>query len=193
MNQVTSKVFYYKQNGTVLSDLAGNYYGNWRTRGLTGNLPGTIIPVGLLELFSLYDQYKLLAFTVRWFPANVGQESDSQLLSNNGLRRGDVIVYSDQRFDPTAVVPVNIGQVINQGSARMINARRPYKRTLFRASGNPDWGSCKDYANNPDQWDASIEMIINNAQPSTVLPFNQIHLYYYTVQWKVLVRGRSQG
>lgn len=187
-NQVSTKVFYFKQNGTIISDLAGNYYGNWRSRNLLTNPP-----FGILQLFDMYDQYKILAYTVRFFPANVGIESDSAIFAAAGLKRGNTIVWSDQRFDSNQATPSSISNVINNASSRIINSRRPYKRTIFRAKGNPNWGSCHDYTTDPDPWDSSIEILVNDATPSSLTPpLVSIQLYFYTVSWKVIVRGRRQ-
>lgn len=184
--QISTKVFYFKQNGVISPDLAGNYYGNWRS----ANFLTAPAPFGVLDLFGLYDQYKILGYTVKWFPANVGIEPDSALFVSSGLLRGDCITWTDQRFEPTNPQPVNISGVINNASCKMINPRRPYRRSIYRSKGNPEWGSCQNYTTAPDSWDSSIEMLVNGATASTATATPV--LFYYTVQWKIVVRGRRQ-
>lgn len=180
-NQVSSKCFYFKQNGQIATPGAqDSFYQQFRTQ----NMLVPPLPTNILDLFSLYDQYKILAMKVRLYPANVGTEP-GQVLASAVWNRGDQIVWSDQRVD-TAIVPIFVSEVINNASAKMINPRRPYARTIFRAKGHPQWGSCVNYQNDPDDWDASIEILGNNATPGRTL-------WFYTIQWKVVVRGRRQG
>lgn len=144
------------------------------------------IPVGILDVFKLYDQYKILGFTVRLFPANVGTEPGTGVVGPPVFNRGDQCWWTDQRFDSTALQPLFISEVINNASTRMMNPRRFQRRSIWRATGNPEWGSCIDYTTDPDDWDGSIEFLGNNATPD-------YPLYYYTIQWKVIVRGRRQN
>lgn len=187
-NQVHSRVFWFKRNGIIQTDLNGNAYQFWTGRELNA---APTAPVGWDALRSLYDQYKVLALKVRFFPANVGVEPDSVLIGgSNALLRGDVAVWNDQRFDLGGQTPSTIGEVINIASCRMINARRPYTRRIFRARGFPQWANTQGPAT-VDSWNGSIEMIINNATPQPAGGTAPV-LWYYTVQYKVLVRGRTQ-
>lgn len=186
MNQVSSKVFWFKVNGELLSDAAGNRYSRFLTRDLD---PAAIAPVGWTALKSLYDQYKVLAIKLRLFPSNVGIESDSAIFASNALLRGDTVVWSDQRFDAAVQPPTSISEIINNASAKMINSRRPYSRTLYRPRGQPTWGDTQ--GPNLDSWNGSIELLVNNASPAPAVG-NIPVLYYYTLQYKVLVRGRTQ-
>ena len=186
-NGILNRTFWFKKNGIITTDLNGNSYNVFNTRGLVN--PATA-PIGFDSLRVLYDQYKVLAICLRLYPANVGIEPDTVLLAQGGLLRGDTAVWSDQRFDTTAQSPTLISQVINVASCRMINSRRPYKRTLFRAKGYTTWGNTQGPATN-DSWNGSIEVIINNAtaqQAGGTAPV----LWYYTLQYKILVRGRTQ-
>lgn len=184
MNQVGTKVFWFKRNGIITPNLAGTRYSYWRTQEI--NDPQTT-PIGWPAVKTLYDQYKVLAIKVRLFPANVGIESDSAIFASNALLRGDTVVWTDQRYQPNA--PATISEVINNASTKMINSRRPYARTLFRARGNPEWGDTQSAL--PDSWDGSIEMLFNNASPAPATGTAPT-LWYWTVQYKVLVRGRRQ-
>lgn len=187
MNQVQGRVFYFKRNSFISADLAGNAYTYMSTRQLNDIQTQ---PVGWDALKLLFDQYKVLAMKVRMFPANVGVEPDSSVFAANALFRGDTIVWSDQRFDPVLQNPTSISEVINYASARMINSRAPYTRTIYRAKGYPGWANTRGPPTQ-DPWNASIEIITNNATPSTPQAAGPT-LWYYTVQWKVLVRGRIQ-
>lgn len=186
-NQVHARVFWFKRNGLIQPDLVGENYSFWNGRELNN---AATAPVGWNELRSLYDQYKVLGIKLRLFPANVGVEPDSAVFASNALLRGDVAVWNDQRFDGTTTSPTNINQVINIASCKMINARRPYTRRIFRARGYPGWANTQGPATQ-DPWNGSIEMLINNASPAPATGTAPT-LWYYTVQYKVLVRGRTQ-
>lgn len=186
MNQVSTKCFYFKRNGIIQPNLAGTTYEFWTTRSIE-----SVVIAGWTNLKTLYDQYKVLAIKLKLFPANVGIESDTAFIGSNGLLRGDTCVWSDQRYDANAQVPTLISQVINNASTRMINSRRSYNRTLYRPKGNPGWGQTNGPPT-PDSWNGSIELIINGATPAPVPPAAAPTLYYYTLEYKVLMRGRTQ-
>lgn len=186
--QVGTRVFWFKQNGNLSTNLIGDINYSWRTRDMMVQ-PA---PYGIQDCFNLYDQYKILALKVKFFPAFVGAEPDATLFPGGGLQRGDTVVWSDQRFDPGAQLNVLISQVINNASAKMINSRRPYSRTIYRSRGNPHWGSCQDYQAVPDPWSAAVEILGNNYRPSATPTTPGQVFWYYTVQWKVLFRGRRQ-
>lgn len=184
-NQVSTKVFWFKKNGLLQPDLAGNLYSFWTTHEFDASPPA-----GWPLLRQLYDQYKVLAVKVKFFPANVGIEPDSALFASNALLRGNTAVWSDQRYDPLAPAPTSIGQVINNASARLINSRRPYSRTIYRATGYPDWAQ----TNGPttvDSWNGSVEMLITQATPAPATG-SPPTLWFFTVQYKIIVRGRTQ-
>lgn len=185
-NQVATKVFWLKLNGTIQADQQGAALSIFRTRGINQQP----VPAGRNEIFTLYDQFKILAMRVRWFPANVGTEPGVGVPGTAPvLLRGNQVVWSDQRVDGQQQVPQFINEVINNASARMINPRRPYTRVLYRPKGTPAWGSCIDPAAQPDQWNGGIYQIVNDATPSpTGRP-----LWFYTLTWKILVRGRRQN
>lgn len=184
-NQVSSRVFWFKTNGTIAADLGGNTIAEFTTRGLDSSPP-----TGWAALKTLYDQYKVLGMKLKLFPANVGVEPDASLFTAGGLIRGDTLVFSDQRYDATATPPTNIVQRINYASARMINTRRPYSRSIYRARGYPEWANIR----NPgtlDSWNGMVCVLGNNAT-AAVPPATGVLLWYYTLQYKVQVRGRVQ-
>lgn len=187
MQQTSRKLFYFKLNGQLSSQPAiDNNYFAFRTRGFT-TLPGggaSTVPQRD-AIFTLYDQFKVLAIKVRWFPVNVGTEP-GQVLAQGIFNRGDQIIWSDQRFDETAVAPIQISEVLNHGSARMIQPRRYQSRTMYRPRGHPEWGSCEDPQNIQDSWNGAIQMLVNNVTPDRPI-------WYYTVTYKVAFRGRRQN
>lgn len=183
-NQVSTKTFWFKINGTQQVQASGNALGIFRTRGLTDG-PA---PQGKPELFTLYDQYKILAMRLRWFPANVGTEPGTNTIGPAVFLRGDQVVWSDQRIDSSIQIPIFIADVISNASARMINPRRPYTRVIYRPKGYPEWGSCVNDTTNPDPWNAAIYQMINSATPIANRP-----LWYYVLTYKVVFRGRRQN
>lgn len=187
-NQVATKVFWLKLNGEVNSDAQGSNLAIFRTRGLNQQP----VAAGRDAIFTLYDQFKVLAMRIRWFPANVGTEPGSGVAGplQVYMARGDQVVWSDQRVDATQQVPQFISEVINNASARMINPRRPYTRVIYRPKGVPAWGSCIDPLTSPDQWNGGIYQLINNSTPAAT---SGRPLWYYTLTYKVLVRGRRQN
>lgn len=192
-NQVSTKVFYFKINGTLVSDGNGNIYRAWTGRNLNTGSPGIPVPQGWTALKELYDQYKVLALHLRLYPANVGIEPDATLLAAGGLLRGNAVVWTDQRFDSTANAPTQINQVISNASTHMLPTRGFYRRSLFRARGYPTWANTQGPAT-VDSWNGSIELLVNNATPASLVPpIATPLLWYYTLTYKVIVRGRTQN
>jgi len=190
MNQVSTRTFYFKLNGQASSAPAtnDNYFG-FRSKGFTEDQ--TVIPPVLSNIpqrtaiFSLYDEYKVVGISLKLFPSNVGTEP-GQTFEQGILNRGDMVVWSDQRFNGAGQVPTDIAVVLNHASARMIDPRRKYQRSLFRPKGYPDWGSCERPLEISDPWDGAIQLLVNNVTPSRPL-------FWYTLTYKVIVRGRRQN
>ncbi len=181
MNQVSTKVFWFKYNGQLATDIqTDDAYLAFLTQDLIS--PAVGVPQ-YPSVFQLYDQYKVLAMKVKLFPANIGTEPSSWV--QGAWNRGDHIMWSDQRFEANAQIPILINQVINNASAKMIDPRRMYSRTLYRPKGHSEWGSCQEFTSNPDSWRGAIQFLANNSSSGRVL-------YFYTVQFKVVVRGRRQ-
>lgn len=178
-NQVSSKIFYVKSNGQIQANAVGNYKTDFNTRDIVA-----APPAGVSEIANLYDEYKVLAIYLKLFPANVGAEPFN-------LNRGDVVVWSDQRQPFQS--PTSVAGIINFGSARLINPRNPYHRRLFRAKGNPDWGNTSLGSPQfvPDQWDAQISVAGFNGTPVPAGSPQPV-CWYYTITYKLLVRGRRQ-
>lgn len=186
MNQVSTRTLFFKTNGIIVSSADGN-----RTSEFKWDMLHNVQQ--FVNQADLYDQYKLLGFTVRLFPANTWNDTTGNPTPGNfSFNRGDCLVYSDQRFDPTAQVPVFINQVINTASAKIYSPYKRITRSLWRPKGKPRWGSMKEYSSvNGDDWHAVITQLINNQSP-ILPPVLPKQTWYYTVQFKVVFRGRIQ-
>jgi len=180
-NNLSTKVFYFKESGEITTGTTGTFFVNWNVQNIV-----TAAPAQVADVFKLYDEFKVLAMSVKLFPANVGIESDTAILGSNGLLRGDQIVWSDQKGNVTVTAPANIQAIINQGSARLINPRNPYARTLYRAKGNTEWGKCENPAVVPDSWDGSVSIY---GQETTNVALRK--LWYWSRTYKIIVRGRT--
>lgn len=186
MNQVDTRTAWFKVNGTIGINANTSQYYEFRTSFLASTNPN-----GWAQYTTLYDQYKILGFTYRLFPSNVGTEATSQVGQPSiHFNRGDHCLWIDQRFDPNVVQPTQIGEVINTASARLINPRRPYKMSIWRPRGKPQWGSTRDILQNGDPWTGSINHLINGATPQ-LPPLLPKACYFYTLQFKVIFRGRQ--
>lgn len=187
---VDTRVFWFKQNG-VIESLPAQQTPQFRQfqTGLLATSP----PVSFNHCRGLFDQYKILGMKLRLFPANVGKESmdlTSQLSVNNFVR-GNHCLWIDQRWDPNSISPTTIAEVISTASARLINPRRPYSVSLWRPKGKPNWGSCKDIVQSPDLWNGVINYLLTDCTVTVPNGPPQV-FYYYTLQWKVIFRGRCE-
>lgn len=191
-NQVGTRVMWFKYNNTI--DAVESEFTLWRANG-----PELLANAQFQSMCSIYDQYKVIGFKLRLFPANVGIESHDQFLGQDfTLLRGNHIVWTDQRLDPTVADPTSISQIINTASARMINPRRPYTVSLYRPRGQPLWGACEGLpppfppapTATPDPWSGCIAHFYQDATNSQ--PGAPQALYFYTIQYKVVFRGRRQ-
>ena len=187
---VDTKLFYFKRNATALSDADGKYFANFNARSINGGTPATPLFPQFAQVKDLYDQYKVLGITIRFFPANVGIEPDSALFTSNALLRGTTVVWNDQRTDTGVTVPTSVTQVINNSSMRMMASRRYFSRSIFRAKGYPAWANIQAPATE-DSWNGSINVFVEGATPAVITPPAQTPiLFYFTVTYKVLFRGR---
>lgn len=187
-NQVDTRTFWFKHNGIInLNDQPYQYY-EFRT-----NFLYAINPQGWSQMIQLYDQFKILGFRYKLFPASVGIEAtggSTNIATPIWLNRGNHLLWKDQRFDPNVQLPTAISDVINTASARLINARQPYTMSIWRPKGKYIWGSTKDFTGNqPDPWTGSINHFIEGGN---IQPVGDVKtIYYYTLQFKVVFRGRQ--
>lgn len=186
--QVSTKIFYFKDNGEISANVLQFSRFNWLTQDLTGFNPPAQFP----QLKGLYEEYKVLAMYVRIFPANVGTEPfNSEVAPTGPFNRGDTIVWQDQAEPfkaPSALIP----DIINTASARMINSRRPYKRCIYRPKGHPKWGIVDPAVAEPDLWNGAIHLLSQGTSAPDVPPA-VLNLWYWTRCYKVAVRGRTQS
>ena len=201
--QVSTKTFYFKTAGTINSLPNGVTTFGWNTQSppINPGDPNRMPNVSDAYTFAeCYNEYKVLAIKVRLFAANVGTETGT--LPGNpaqgaipiaaGYNRGNTVMYLDQEIRPNEQVPTNIVDVMTLGSAKMIPSRiHKYTKVLYRKKGLPEWGCCdrnvpvSDRA--PDPWHAGIFLLGNNARLGTgIAP-----LWFYTVTYKIIFRGRS--
>lgn len=193
-NQVSTRVMWFKYNAIL--NARGSEFNVWRANG-----PELLDISQFRSMLDIYDQYKVLGFKIKLFPSNVGIEPHDSLLGTDyTLFRGNHIVWSDQRLDPTLPDPISISQVINTASAKMINPRRPYTRSLYRPRGQPEWGATTDlpppYPPVPtakvDPWSGCICHFYQDASGPPPASTPDTPLFFYTIQYKVLFRGRRQ-
>lgn len=175
---VDTKVFYFKTNGVAETNTVGQYYKSFNSRELTQN-PGTFPQFTTLK--TVYDEFKVLAVKIRFFPAYVGIEPVGPIL------RGNTITWQDQRAD-NVLPPVGIVDVINNASSRMVGSRRPFTRSIYRAKGNDAWGTSQAPIYN-DSWNGSINVFVQDATPTPVFT-TAVKLWFWTQTFKVVFRGR---
>ena len=181
--QVSTDVKYFKVCQTLVIDDTGTSFFSWRTQDIVDNPPS-----GFNYMKELYDQYKCLGIQVKLFPANVGTEGAPN--PQGSFRRGDCVIWSDQREEATALAPTSIEEILSDGSAKIINARRPYKRSIFRSRGYPSWGSTQNLSTEPDPWGGAIYLYQDKCAPIPIPPQRGTQLWYCTLLYKILFRGR---
>ena len=201
-NATDTKTFYFKINGKALSSQGtGGYFSAFKSQELYSN--PTLHPQ-FSRFRACYDEYKCLGMRLRMFPCAVGLEpryTTTGLPST--LNRGNLIVWNDQHFDRNTVVPTSIDEVINDSSARMLNARSSFTRTISRPAGVPGWGKNNTLPTPPvppatlptypsaDPWNGCINVLVVDSTPSPVTPNPAVKLYYWTLTYKVIFRGRQ--
>lgn len=198
-NAVDTKVFYFKINGKALSaTTTGGYYSSFKSQELYSD-PNNHPQFSLFR--QCYDEYKCLGMRLKMFPCAVGLEPRYTTTGVPSiLNRGNLIVWNDQQYDNDVQVPTQISDVINDSSARMLNARRSFTRSIFRPRGFPGWGKNNSMPPNPptnpptfpeaDPWNGCINVLVEGSTPS-VLGNPAVVLYYWTMTYKVIFRGRQ--
>ena len=188
---VSTKVFYFKNNSEVFLNDQPYQYFEVRTNYLYSANPN-----GWAQCCEMFDQFKILGIVYELYPASVGIEplgETTNIQTPLYLNRGNHCLWIDQRFDGVSPVPTSINNIICTGSARLINARRPYRLSMWRPQGKPNWGSCKAFADPtspvPDPWTGVINHLIEggSVQPQGVSKT----IYYRMITFKVMFRGRQ--
>lgn len=198
-NQVSTKTFYFKGNGTISGGATGNGFAGWSTRtryqppGIPPPpsylLPG--VPADFLRMTRAYNEYKILAIKLRLFPANVGTEGDLPGPNVNPFQRGNCITYMEQSLSRNQQFPTQITEVMNLGSAKMFLPRHRHTRVIYRPKGLPEWGQCdSDIPQSQwrlDPWWGGIFWLVNGATA------NAPPIAFYQVSYKVIFRGRNKA
>lgn len=142
----------------------------------------------------LYDEYKVQGFTLRLFPANIGIEGHDPVGVDRAFRRGNHVLWNDQDTPGAVPVVAAISDIINTASARLINPRSVQRRSIWRPYGHSGWTSTDDGGSgtviDTDPWTGSIQHFYQDAS-ATAEP-NDIALWFISIQFKVLFRGRRQ-
>ena len=187
-DQVSTKVFYFKGAGKIagnplnqiIEDWATVFFQTAPTAQVVPNIPGDFDSVS-----DAYQEYKVLAVRVTLYAANVGSRSAAA-----GIDGGMVVIYKDQEYinPATQPPPTQITDVINNGSCKVIPSRvSKWTSTIYRASGNPEWGNCD--RNTPpnariaDSWRGVIHLLGQGVSNAVT--------WYYTTNYKVVFRGRT--
>lgn len=190
-NATDTKTFFFKNSGVAESSqgaLPPAYYTSFKSHELYTN--GLLHPQ-FTNFRKCYDQYKCLGMKVRFFPCAVGLEPRYTTTGLPSiLNRGNLIVWNDQQFDATVQAPSEIADVINDSSARMLNARSKFTRVISRPKGQPFWGNC-NATTEPDPWNGCINVLVDGATRSPPNPNPAVQLYYWTITYKVIFRGRQ--
>lgn len=188
---ITREVRWFKYVGVVTSNALGRLEENYSTGD-----------VGQAKQFDSYtriwEEYKVLQVSVKWFPANVGGESQQQPPGGAPgpppgaplLQRGDCVTWCDPNT-PSLYPTGGITDIMGKSSARLINPRRQHKRWINRPKGYPKWGliSPGGVVTTPDAWPGSISMYGDNFTPIQA-PGTQQY-FYAQVMFKVLFRSRQ--
>ena len=199
---VSTKTFYFVSAGTINSAAGGITQKGWNTQdppaapGQNFRFPA----VGdSLTICKGYTEYKVLSIRVRVFSSNIGTEGGQlpggvQPALIAGFNRGNTVMYVDQDIVEGELPPTNIINAMTLGSCRMIPSRcDQYTKVLYRPKGQPLWGSCDNNipeANRPpDPWRAGIFLLGNNARPNPGIS----PLWFYTVTYKIIFRGRNKS
>ena len=199
---ISTKTFYFRSAGSINSDnITGITQQSWNNMGqpiAPGGFPQFPDIADSTDVANLYTEYKVLAIRVRVFAANVGSEVGSlpsgapPLPVVAGFNRGDTVMFLDQDIKPGEQFPTAILDVMTYGSTRMIPSRiSKYTRVIYRPKGHPEWGCCDRNVplpnRTPDSWYGGIKLLGNNARPIPgVSP-----LWFFTVTYKILFRGRN--
>lgn len=195
-HNLSTSTMWFASSGTVVRGQDGRSGGKWSPMAiLTGpQFPGLHVPnyqqLGDFHAASTFhSHYKILAFQIRLFAANVGTEGGPNV--NLALyNRGNTIVYTVANAMQNQAYQNDIQDVITKGSAVMIPSRQEkYKRVMYRPKGFPGWGSCDTAVpigdRKGDQWTGQIILLGQNATP-----LDPADMWFYTMKTKVIFRGR---
>lgn len=193
-NEVSTKTFYFKTNGTLVADGGGRINAAWLTQRRVDPPTGApyLAPPNVADfarISACYNEYKILAVRVRLYPANVGTESELPGISANPFNRGNAIMYTDQTIERGQQIPTEILTVMNYGSAKMFLPRHGHTRVMYRPKGYPQWGSVDNDTppnlRKVDPWSGGLFLLLQGATP------NGPPIFFYQNTYKIIFRGRS--
>jgi len=188
-NNVDTKVFYFKSNGKFIQPLnATHQWTAFKSEEILTNMMLNWVQFSAVQ--RIYDEYKVLAMRVKFFPS-------SYMLDNStNFNRGNTITWVDQQYDDGTQDPTEVSHVINDSSAKMRKPYSSFTSYLRRARGFPAWGKLNPQQQPPqiddqlDPWNGCINILVDEVTPSTS-PSASRTLYYWVWTMKVLFRGRT--
>lgn len=184
---LTRQVVWFKRVQAIQSDTAGNI-------GFSVTSDNVENVDDFTTYGTLFGQFKVLKIVAKFFPANVGGESQQVLAAGPALgfpllQRGDACSYTGTEFPGTVTIP----NVINRSSARLLSPRHYHKRWLDRPKGYYEWGELDSIGGvtQEDKWkeESGIHLFGENFTP-TQAPGQQNYFYVMTL-WKVIFRSRQ--
>lgn len=194
-NQISTNTMWFASTGQIVRGPDG------RSGSLWSPMNNILFAGGRLQLphyaqlgdfqaaSTFYTGYKILAFQIRLFAANVGTEP-GPTLGLSMYNRGNTIVYTVNNALPAQAYSGDIQDLITKGSARMIPSRLDqYKRTMFRPKGFPSWGNCDTSVpiadRIGDRWRGQV--VLQGQNSGTLDPAT---MWFWTMRTKVVFRGR---
>lgn len=150
---------------------------------------------------SCWEEYKLLEFTVKFFPVSVGSESLLGVPPPPDQRpipiyyRGNTVTWLDQgKPQPTAG---GLDDIIVRPSAKLVPSRKFHKRWAKRPSGHPQWGQFNEDGtvnqNVPDSWQDTRIKMFGQDYAGPFPPSARLIYWYVMISFKVIFRGRQQN
>lgn len=182
-----SKTFWFKIVTYLNSDNAG-YVSN--QPGISTN--SVILASDWQDVSKNFLQYKVVKVVTRLIPQNLGtngaQDLQGAQLGRILYKRGVACVWIT--IDSNEPYPLNVDEVINKPSTKIINPMREYRRSMNRPKGYPAWGTLAD-TGSPilnDEWESSFRLFSEGFTPSQA-PGDQ-RFFIQVSMFKVVYRGR---
>lgn len=182
---VDTRVFFFQDNGQFTWPEFTDPPAYHQTQQWSSQRIDVVAPHGWRSLAAMYDEYKVLGFTLKMYAVN--------LFNVPGVDRvrGNHITWLDQRVEDTMYqLPTEVGEVITNASSRMRNSRRVWTQSLWRPKGVPGWGQLRDITGHPDPWHGEIYLLAANCTMLAQGDQTNQPMYYWTVETKVIFRGR---
>lgn len=181
------KSFWFKEATYLSSD----------TAGFLDNQPG--ISTNSVQLVSDFAsiaqnfmQYQIVKMIIRWVPVNLNnngaQELQGAQIGRPLFQRGTLVCWTD--IDGLSPYPLNVDEIINKPSTKIINPMRQYKRVLTRPRGYPKWGELSDTGGViiGDEWKSKFSCFGENFSPQQAT--GQQRYFIQVAQFEVKFRGR---